>query len=468
MRYRFPFNGLCFLALLSSLLLSPSVLGQGFLLSPPGACTLGRGGTGVALPCADGSAMALNPAGIALVNQWAVAAGGTAYLVQGSFTDDYTRQETRLEERPVTVPHLFAAFRATSNLTIGFGAYMPYGLEVRWPRTFEGSFVSYQTRVQTTYLQPTLAFRLVEPVLVGAGPVLAVSTVSLWHQLDLAPVEALPGVPFAALGIPPGTPFANVKMESNNSYGLGGHVGLLVQVTDQFRIGIRYLTPIRVRYSGMIRFTPLSTGIIIPTEITLNGQTIPAGAPLDAVLSRLNLFDDQGPLANRDIETELTMPAQFVAGFSWKTFPGITLLFDYQWTGWATFDQFIIEPVGGGNPIVRIQDYRNTHTFRTGLLLQANSILEMRLGYTFAQGAAPSKTVTPLLPEASRNLITLGTGWRLGRGVMLDLAYQYVRQDDRRGRVIDPPPGTEPSPALNSGLYQLSAHVVSLTVSVSL
>ncbi len=402
-----------------------------------------------------------------LLPQGAIASGATLYLSRGSFTDDYTQQETRLDEQPVLVPHLFAGIQAAPKLAVGFGAYTPYGLEIRWPRTFAGSFVSYRTRVQTTYLQPTLAYQLSPRVMVGAGPILAVSTIGLWQQLDLAQQEALPGVPFAALGIPLGTSFANVKMESNEAYGLGGHVGMLFQVTDRFRIGLRYLSAIKLNYTGTIRFSPLATGIVIPAQVELSGQTIPAGTPLDVVLASLGLFGPQGPLADREAETELTMPAQFAAGFSWQATLELTLLFDYQWTGWSAFERLTIQPKGG-SPIVRIQDYRNTYTLRTGLLFQASSILEVRLGYIYAQGAAPSKTVTPLLPEANRNLVTLGTGWRLGHGVTLDIAYQYVRQDDRRGRVVDPAPGTEPTPALNSGLYQISAHVASVTVSVLL
>ncbi len=462
-----PWNRKRLLAGICSLLLSLPVFGQGFSLNPPGTCTLGRGGTGVAQPCADGSAIALNPAGLVLLPRGAIASGATLYLSRGSFTDDYTQQETRLDEQPVLVPHLFAGIQVAPKLAVGFGAYTPYGLEIRWPRTFAGSFVSYRTRVQTTYLQPTLAYRLSPRLMVGAGPILAVSTIGLWQQLDLAQQEALPGVPFAALGIPLGTSFANVKIESDEAYGLGGHVGMLFQVTDRFRIGLRYLSAIKLSYTGTIRFSPLATGIVIPAQVELSGQTIPAGTPLDVVLASLGLFGPQGPLADREAETELTMPAQFAAGFSWQATPELTLLFDYQWTGWSAFERFTIQPKGG-NPIVRIQDYRNTYTLRTGLLFQASSILEVRLGYIYAQGAAPSKTVTPLLPEANRNLVTLGTGWRLGRGVTLDIAYQYVRQDDRRGRVVDPAPGTEPTPALNSGLYQLSAHVASVTVSVLL
>jgi long-chain fatty acid transport protein len=456
-----------FWAVWLSFLISAPAWSQGFNLNPAGTCTLGRGGTGVALPCPDGSALATNPAGLAEISQLVVTSGATLHFIRGGFTDDYTGQETRMETRPVLFPHLFAGIRLNPSWVIGLGAYVPYGVETRWPREFEGSFVGYRTRLQAVYVQPAVAYAWGNRLQLGAGPLLAISTVSLWQQLDLSQQQALPNVPFGALGIPAGTAFANVKLESKEAYGFGAHLGLRLRVTDQLHFGLRYLTPVKLSYSGHIRFSPLSTGLVIPAAVTLGGQPIPAGTPLDVILASLGIFAPNGPLADREAETELTLPAQLAAGLSWQALPGITLLFDYQWTAWSHFDRLEIRPQNG-TPIVRIQDYRNTSTLRTGLVVQTSDVMEVRMGYSYSQHAAPSKTVTPLLPESNRNHATLGMGWKLGAGVMLDIAYQYVRQDDRRGRVVDPEPGTEPSAELNSGLYRLSGHVASISVSVAL
>src|SRR2546422_8554869 len=44
----------------------PALLGaQGFGIYEQGTCSMGRAGTGVAAPCADGSAIFFNPAGLA-------------------------------------------------------------------------------------------------------------------------------------------------------------------------------------------------------------------------------------------------------------------------------------------------------------------------------------------------------------------------------------------------------------------
>ena len=63
--------------------------------------------------------------------------------------------------------------------------------------------------------------------------------------------------------------------------------------------------------------------------------------------------------------------------------------------------------------------------------------------------------MTPLLPENDRNAVTVGLGYQLTPGLHADLAYQYIKQNDRRGRVFSQTVG-------NTGLYSLHAHLVGL------
>src|SRR2546426_7229415 len=56
----------------------PALLGaQGFGIYEQGTCSMGRAGTGVAAPCADGSAMFFNPAGLAGVKGAHLTVGAT-------------------------------------------------------------------------------------------------------------------------------------------------------------------------------------------------------------------------------------------------------------------------------------------------------------------------------------------------------------------------------------------------------
>jgi long-chain fatty acid transport protein len=74
--------------------------------------------------------------------------------------------------------------------------------------------------------------------------------------------------------------------------------------------------------------------------------------------------------------------------------------------------------------------------------------------------------VTPLLPEGSRNEFTAGVWLNITKQFRADLAYMYIQQQDRRGRVRGPVPGAATSTSLNSGLYAFHANLVGITATV--
>src|SRR2546425_11938345 len=77
----------------------PALLGaQGFGIYEQGTCSMGRAGTGVAAPCADGSAIFFNPAGLAGVKGAHLTVGATLLDVQGGFTDGIFQNKTDLQD----------------------------------------------------------------------------------------------------------------------------------------------------------------------------------------------------------------------------------------------------------------------------------------------------------------------------------------------------------------------------------
>jgi len=94
---------------------------------------------------------------------------------------------------------------------------------------------------------------------------------------------------------------------------------------------------------------------------------------------------------------------------------------------------------------------KDTHGFRFGTEYQSSPKLTLRAGYLYHTGASPANFVTPLLPEAARNEFTLGGGFELTPKLHADLAYQYIKQNDRRGLVN--------TAAGNTGVYHFSAHL---------
>src|SRR6266545_2815546 len=192
----------------------PALLGaQGFGIYEQGTCSMGRAGTGVAAPCADGSAMFFNPAGLAGMKGKVATIGVTLLDVQGSFTDDIFQQNTSLDDPLLAVPQVYLAYGVTPKLGVGVGLFAPYGLETKWPTTFDGRFAGYDNILQSVYIQPTVAYRVTPQLSLGAGFDIVLGKVELNQRLDLADAP----VPIA--GVPPGTVFGRHTRDRHRRVG---------------------------------------------------------------------------------------------------------------------------------------------------------------------------------------------------------------------------------------------------------
>src|SRR3989449_2340034 len=260
----------------------PALLGaQGFGIYEQGACSMGRAGTGVAAPCADGSAIFFNPAGLAGLKGGRATIGVTLLDVQGGFTDDIFQQTTKLDDPLLAIPQVYVAYGVTPKLGVGIGLFAPYGLETRWPLSFDGRFAGYKNMLRSVYVQPTLSYQVTPWLSLGGGLDVVFGKVELNQRLDLAdaPVPTTlipvpPGQPpvvFGQFGIAPGTDFADTHLDATKTT-VTAHWGRIIKVNDKLSIGGRCLMQAKIDYEGNAQ---LSHG---PTEFT-NPPAPNAGAP---------------------------------------------------------------------------------------------------------------------------------------------------------------------------------------------
>jgi long-chain fatty acid transport protein len=431
--------------------------GQGFGIYEQGACVMSRGGAGVAEPCDDGSAVYLNPAGVTGPKGMLISGGATFVFGSGSFTSD-RGMTSELDSGVAAPPHAYLVYRASDKLAVAVGLYTPYGLSIKWPLDFGGRFISYDSSLKTFYVQPTLAYAVSDAVSVGGGLTIATSSVELRRRQDLAsvPLGTIPGATFGLL-VDNQADFLDTSLSASGATGIGANFGVIVKAHDRLRIGARYLTHVQLSYDGKSNFTPIAGSYRVTKQ---NPLGLPVGTPLDSLVSQV-----VGAVQNQDAGTELDMPAQLVVGLSVHANPRLKIFADYQWIGWSAFDTVTIDfsnPVPADEQLV--QNYRDTNAVRVGTEFQAAPTLRVSGGYFYNQAAAPDETVTPLLPEARRNHVTAGVGWNFASSMTLDVAYQFVRHADRRGRIVNPAPGELPTVALNSGVYRSRADLLGITL----
>jgi long-chain fatty acid transport protein len=440
---------------------------------------MGRAGTGVAAPCADGSAIFFNPAGLAGLKGGRATIGVTLLDVQGGFTDDIFQQTTKLDDPLLAIPQVYVAYGLTPKLGVGIGLFAPYGLETRWPLSFDGRFAGYKNMLRSVYIQPTLSYQVTPWLSLGGGFDIVRGEVELNQRLDLADAPVpLAGVPpgtiFGQFGIAPGTDFANTRLEASKTT-VAAHFGAILKANDQLSFGARFLTQAKFDYSGAASFTQVMTGLSVPADIVVTPtDTIHAGTPIDgllgapAALGGLDLFNPStGVFRSQPVTTTIRNPAMLTLGVAYKVANGWTVLGDYQLTWWNSFDELDITfPQDASGLLSRklFERYDNTSGFRLGAEWEKDAKWTFRGGYLYHEGAAPAETVTPLLPEGSRNEFTGGFTVKLSPGFSADVAYQYIKQNDRRGRTREALFNQAPTTLLNHGVYDFHAHLFGVSL----
>jgi long-chain fatty acid transport protein len=435
-----------------------AALAQGYSVNEHSSCAMGRAGTAVASPCPDGSAMVYNPAGVALQKKGTavLSLGGTFIAPSGNFTDDNTGLQSKLNSKVFPVPQFFYQRGMTDRIGIGLGVYAPYGLTTDWPTSSQGRYLGYKSVIRAIYVQPTVAGKITDQVMVGAGFDVNFLHLQLRQRLDLSTqVLPLPGNPtFGNLGIPTGTDFADGNLHGNAT-GVGYHLGLLLKPVDRLSLGVRYLSRQKVTVdNATAEFSQVSTGIVLAAG---NPFGVPAGTPLDAIVA--GQFTGSGKLTTQPGSTALRMPEQWTFGTAVDVTKKFKALFDVTYSNWTVFDTLVLalDPAKVGT-IVLPEEYKKVWAYRIGGEYAVSPSTAIRLGYINHNGASPPQTVTPNLPEGPRAEFTGGIGARLGEKFHMDLAYMYIQQADRRGR-------TAPNPPPTNGLYTFKAHLFGATFS---
>ncbi|MCU0620463.1 MAG: outer membrane protein transport protein [Gemmatimonadales bacterium] len=444
--------GLSLVALMAVVRPSP-MAAQGFTLYETGACSLGRSGAGVAAPCADGSAVAVNPAGL-LDSPRKLSVGGEVIMPSGEFVANRTGFTSELERNAYPVPAAFFNRPIGDRFAVGLGVYAPFGLTTEWDAaTAQGRFYAYKTQLGAFNAQPTVAAKF-GPLMVGAGLTITYLDVRLQRRLDLAG-QPVPGQPitWGQLGVPVGTAFADGIVEGN-AWAFGANVGALLKLHDRIRIGARYMTRQKFETDDAeARFSQVPTGLVVTAG---NPLGLPAGTPIDAVVG--SAFSSSGPLSRQAVSTAIRLPEIAVVGIAVKPVLPLTLMVDAQYTNWEVFDQVPLVYEKLGDQSLQ-QDYVSTWTYRVGgeyALGDAHDV-RFRAGWIFNEAATPDDGVRPSLPENERNVFSLGMGGRIGSGISGDLGYMYVMQADRNAVGV---------PQVPDGLYRnFNAHIVALTFS---
>lgn len=449
------------LAAILGIALPGPVGAQGFGLSEVGSCAVGRGFAVTGAPCDDASTIYWNPAAASRLNQGNSLLVGIAMIkVNGSFRQDTTNRLFKGAAPYEFPPHLFFSHRR-GRMAAGIGIYVPYGLTSQWKEDFPGRFVALRASLQSIYFQPNISYQLTPNWSVGGGPVFAHSKVELQQGVDLSTQELMGLGSFSSFGIPPYTEFARAELKGSGT-AWGFNLGIHGNLTPSLTVGGRFLSELKFKYKDAdATFSPTPTGLVLPAPV----GTLPAGPVDDLVAGFFSTV-----LADQKGSATIPHPWQAQVGIGYTGIPGTVISVDIARVGWASFKTLPINfEIAPSREI--IEDYEDSWALRIGgeKTMTTQGTMDgwkLRGGLSFAQSPAPAETVTPLLPDMNRTNLSGGLEipLRFRPGMTLDASYLYVATSGRRGRVDERDTRAQTAQMLNSGVYSLGAHVLSLSL----
>jgi long-chain fatty acid transport protein len=344
------------------LLLPATAHAGGFYLGEEGAAATGMTGAFTA-KADDPSTIFYNPAGLAKQHGLQLYVGTSLYLGQAHATNLPLGGSEDMNYLIQPVPTIYAAYGLPHNIGLGVGAFTAWGLSVEWPTGWQGRFVSTQALLNTVTINPTASWQPVDWFAIGGGVDITPAAAEFARQLDL----------FSAVGR------AHFR---GNAWGVGGNAGVLFKtpkdLTDRtVSVGVSY----RSRYD--LNFDDGALRVDAPPELS-------------------------GMLHDAKATATVPVPDTISSGVGMQVMSRLFMQAQVDWVNWSRFQTLALSVPS--DPIMNLSVPQNWHdgwVLRTGGQYDFEK-LSVRGGIGYDWNPIPDQTLSPLLPDANRWLVSGG------------------------------------------------------------
>ena len=384
----------------------------GFELRTQGASGAGTATAGAAAIGEDASTVFYNPAAMTLLEKSQVIFGGQLYVPDLDYDNRRATDGTGgiiagsddLTNEPAIVPNLFGAWSVTDRVRVGFGLTAPFGLATEYDEDWVGRYNTFYIQLQTFDFNPAIAMRVTDWLSVGAGASVQYAKADRRNMLDFGSIcfnSGLGSGTCSALGLTPQAADGRLELTADD-WSVGYNVGILLQPTSRFRVGLAYRSRIHQNLDGTADFTVPEAA----EALTANGA-----------------FQDTHASA------EITLPERASLSLYYEATPRLVLLGDVTWTAWSHFDELRIDFDNPAQPpLAESEEWNDSFRYSIGARYQVTDEWVARAGFAYDETPIDSDLRNPGIPGNDRLVFALGAGYRLSDAINIDLAYTYNRE----------------------------------------
>lgn len=377
---------------------------EGYQVNTLSARQNGMGFTGVAQKLGAES-MIFNPAGMAWLDQNIEFSGS----VTGTFataTATHNNVKYTTDNTPSTPMAFNLGMNVYRNLKAGVSFYTPYGSGINWGENWPGAVLNEKVNLKAFTIQPTLSWRILPNLAIGAGAMVTWGIVDLNKGL-LTP-DALNSL-LAAQGMPAmfeDTP-ASVNLNGKASTTVGFNVGAMWDIDSKWTVGVSYRS-----------------------KMTLKVKRGRASVSYANELAQQLLQNQVGLINQTNFEASMPAASVLAFGVSYSPIKPLLIALDAQFTGWSAYKQldivFLSDQLGGNFDQHIVKDYRNAWLFKAGAQYSITKRFDVRLGLMVDTTPVNSENYNPETPGMTKISPSVGFSFSPVKQFSVDASLLYV------------------------------------------
>lgn len=376
---------------------------EGYQINTLSARQLGMGHTGTALKLGAEN-MIFNPAGLAFSDKTLdITASVTG--IKALASADYEGSTYHTQNGLSTPMAINAAFRIYDNLQAGVSFYTPYGSSINWTRDWPGAVLSQKVNLKIFSLQPTVSWRIIPGLSVGAGMMITWGNV----KLDKALISGRSYNSVASLMQMPllhdNDAAASVNLTGSSQVSLGANVGVMYDIDRRWTVGASFRTEMRMKVKA--------------GEAAVDYATDEARRLLESKIGLIHKANFKA-----------SMPAPYVLNFgvAYKPVDRLQLAFDAQLTGWGVYKDLNIEFPEHLSAFDQhiVKDYKNSWCFKLGGEFALTRRFDVRAGLMVDTSPVNLEHYNPETPGMTKIEPTVGFSFRPVDRLSVDVAFMYI------------------------------------------
>lgn len=376
---------------------------EGYQVNTLSARQNGMGHTGTAMHLGAES-MLFNPAGLGFLDK--------NLEFQGSYTSIFAHAAAKVDgityttSNPASTPiaaHL--GMSVYNNFKAGISFYTPYGSGIKWGDNWPGAVLNQSVTLRAYTIQPTLAWRILPNLSIGAGAMITFGTVDL--NKGLVPTSSMNSL-LAMMGNPyrfTDTP-ASINLSGRAATTVGFNVGAMWDINSQWTVGASFRS-----------------------KMTLKVKCGDAALRYANDVARALLQDRLNVLNEANFTASMPACAVFNIGVSYKPIQKLLLAFDAQLTGWSAYKQldieFLSEQLAPYNQNLT-KDYHNSWTFHLGGQYTLTNRFDLRAGVMVDLSPVNDEHYNPETPGMTKIEPSVGFSFAPIRNFAIDASLMYV------------------------------------------